>query len=112
MRTDLLVSSCSKIQESLFCNRTAHGKDIRAEWNSGCGRPKPWQELTALNAHKVLGKLPDLASWASNSLMEHRSGIFSFKLSKAEDGRLGRWTSVGCSKQVVERAEGCPHDLL
>ena len=42
--------------------------------------------------------------------MEHRSGILSLKLSKVEDCRLGRVTSVGHAKQVVERAEGCPHD--
>ena len=27
--------------------------------------------------------------------MEHRSEIVGFKLSKVEDARLGRWTSVG-----------------
>ena len=84
------------------------GRTSRIEWNSACDRPKLWQvtklvgpELTALNANKVLGKLPDMTSWAFNTLMEHRSDKVSHNRSKVEDARLGRWTSVGYAEQVV-----------
>ena len=58
-------------------------KNIKGEENSGCDRPKLWQvhcklvgtELTALNANKVLGKLPGTTSWAFTMLMRHRSEI-------------------------------------
>ena len=36
--------------------------------------------------------------------MGHKSEILSHKLSKGEDARLGRWTSVGHAKQVAGRA--------
>ena len=36
--------------------------------------------------------------------MGHRSEIVAYKLSKVEDARLGRWTTVGYAQQVVGRA--------
>ena len=60
-------------------------------------------ELTALNAPKVLGKLPDITFWACNILMEDRREIVSSKLSKGKDASSGRWTNVAYAKQVVGR---------
>ena len=57
-------------------------------------------EPTALNANGVLGKLPDMTSWASNLLKGHRSEEVSHKLNKVKDARVGRWTSIGYAKQV------------
>ena len=56
----------------------------RAVTGQSCG-----VELTALNANKVLGELPDMTSWAVIFLMGHRSEIAGDKLSKEEDSRLG-----------------------
>ena len=80
-------------------DKRAHGEHIKDE----CDRPKLWQmygkmvgsELTALSAPKVLGKLRDMTYGAFNILMGHRSETVGFKLSKVEDARLDRWTSVG-----------------
>ena len=116
MRADLRVSSKLKTCRKAFDRRAAHGKNIRDEWNPGCDRPKLWQaygnlvgsELNALSALRVLGNLPDTTYWAYNILTGHRSEIVVYKLSKAKDARLDRWTSVwgrgGCAKQVVGRA--------
>ena len=46
-------------------------------------------------------KLPVLTSWAFNVLGDHRNEITGYKLSKVEDVRLDRWTSVHYVKQVV-----------
>ena len=55
------------------------GGAIKDEWNSGCDRPKLRQvygklvgsELNKLIAAEVWGKLPGVATWAFNILMEH-----------------------------------------
>ena len=92
--------------------KAAHGKHSKDEWNTGGDWPKVWRvygkmvgsELTALNAPKVLGKLPDITFWACNILMEDRSEIVSSKLSKGKDASSGRWTNVAYAKQVVGRS--------
>ena len=69
-------------------------------------------DLTILDANKVLGKLPDMASWAFKMFTEHRNEVVGHTLSKVEDVRLSRWTSVDDGEQVVARAgtQGAPHD--
>ena len=56
-------------------------------------------ELTALNAPKVLDNVLYMTYWAYNILMEHRTEIMGFKLSKVEDARFDRRTCVGYVKQ-------------
>ena len=73
------------------------GRTKKEKWNPFCGRPKLWQvygklvgsELTTLNANRVLGKLPDMTSWAFSILVVHRSEIVSHKFSKV-DARLSK----------------------
>ena len=57
-------------------------------------------ELTALNAPKVPGKLPDITYWACNILMEHRSEIVGLKLSQAQQGE-------GCLLGQVDQCGIC-----
>ena len=42
-----------------------------------------------------------MTSWAFNVLGDHRNELTRYKLSKVEDVRLDRWTSVHYVKQVV-----------
>ena len=87
------MNSFWKKQRKDLDNRAAHGKIIKDEWNSGCGRPKLWQaygklvgsELNELNAAEVLGQ-------------GHRSEIMGYKLSKVDAARLNRWTNVCYAK--------------
>ena len=86
-------------------------KNIKDAWNSGCDGPKLWQVYGKLvgcssphSARPRLDKLPDMKNWAYDILMEHRSEIVGHKLSKVEDSRLDRWTSVGYANQVVGHA--------
>ena len=61
-------------------------------------------KVNDLNAAKELGTLPDMKSSAVNILIEHRNDKMGYNLSKVENARLGRWTSVGYAEQVVGSA--------
>ena len=90
-------------------DKRAQGECIRDEWNSGCARLELWQAHIKLVsscriAVKELSDLPGMTTWAYVVLMGHRNEITGYLLSKAEDARLDRWTSVGYAKQVLGRA--------
>ena len=111
MLTDSLVSSNMRHTGKPYTKRAAHGKASKTSGTRAVNRHRcarygklVGSELTAFNANQVLGKLPDMKSWAFNILMRHRSEKVGYKLSKVEDARLGRWTSVGYAQQVVGRA--------
>ena len=56
------------------------------------------------NAVSELGDLPGMTTWSYKPLMDHQNEITRCRLSKAEDARPDKWTSVACAKQDVRRA--------
>ena len=104
MRTDLLGSSGMKEKakpetRGLCKRRTSRTSGTRVLTSQSCGRCVASSALNVLKAPMVLGKLPDMTSWAIKFLMEHRSEIAGCALSKVEDARLDRLT--GCSRSFV-----------
>ena len=86
------------VTRGLCIRRTSGTSGSRVLTGQSCGRCMAGSAVNALNAPKVLGKLPDMTSWAFNFLMGHRSEIAGCALSKVEDARLDRWT--GCSEAL------------
>ena len=106
MRTGLLVSSSIKIQESFRqkgCARHEHQGRVELGLRSTKAVASVCR-ASQLLSHRCEGVERLTTTWAYVVLMGHRNEITGYLISKTEDARLDRRTSVGYAKQVLGRS--------